>query len=231
MRDGRAAHRLHPFLHGSTVAHRLSLKSRQAKLQILLTEAGDDPRKWLLDVGAGGEWEHSENNLEAEYPYPDRIVVVSIEGAIHVLKRKYPRPQWVQADGLDLPFADKGFDISFANAVIEHIAGDDARRQFVSEMMRVSRCCIITTPNALFPVEAHSRLPFAHWLPDEWFNWLTHRLGIGFISKGSGGYFSPITSGQLRSYFPSGENVRVRFGWLGMTLIAVCKEAKCCQGA
>jgi SAM-dependent methyltransferase len=220
-----AAHdcRLHPSLHGSRFAYRLSLRSRRVKLRILSREVSDDPKKRILDVGAGGEWEYSENTLEKYYPFPKQIVAVSIEKQIHGLQLKYPDVKWSQANGLNLPFADKTFAVSFANAVIEHITGEDARHRFVGEMLRVARCCIITTPNALFPVEVHSRLPFVHWLPDEWFNRITARLGMGFISKGPGRYFSPITPGRLRSYFPAGENVRIRLGWLGMTLIAICK--------
>jgi SAM-dependent methyltransferase len=206
--------------------HWLSRRSRQAKLQLLQKEIGNDPAKRVLDVGAGGEWEHAENTLEKYYPYPERIVAVSLEEGIHGLKQKYRAVRWVLGNGLNLPFEDKAFDIAYSNAVIEHVIGDHFRRQLVAEMLRVARCCLITTPNALFPVELHSRLPIVHWLPDKWHNWITKRLGMGFIAKGIGGYFDPITPSQLRGYFPAGMRVRVHLGWLGMTLMAICDQGK-----
>ena len=210
----------------SKLAYRLSRKSRHEKLERLYRVIGDNPATRIIDIGAGGEWEHSENALEKNYPYPERIVAVSLEEGIRRLKQKYSAVRWVLGNGLGLPFPDKAFDVACSNAVIEHVIGDQSRRQLVAEMLRVARCCFITTPNALFPVEVHSRLPVVHWLPDKWHNWVTKRLGMGHVSKGPGGYFDPITPSQLRSYFPTGLQVQVHVGWLGMTLIAICDQGE-----
>ena len=214
------AHKLH-WLHRSRLAYCLATRSRQAKLQLLLNQIGADPSVRILDIGAGREWEYSENTLEKYCPHPERIVAVSLHEEIYDLGHAYPTVAWVQADGLELPFADKAFDIAVSNAVIEHVIGDNARRRFIGEMLRVASRCFVTTPNALFPVDPHSRLPIVHWLPNKWHNWITRRIGIGFISKGPGGYFDSITPDQLRSYFPDREKVQIRLGWLGMTLIAI----------
>lgn len=208
----------------SNLAYRLSLKSRHEKLKRLLRVIEDAPGARILDIGAGGEWEHSENTLEKKYPYPGRIVAVSLEAGIHDLRRKYPDTRWVSADGVKLPFVDRSFDVAFSNAVIEHVLGEQLRRQLVAEMLRVARRCFVTTPNGLFPFEVHSRLPFVHWLPDKWHNWITRSLGLAGIAKGAGGYFDPITPNQLRNYFPLSSKVTVQMGWLGMTLLAVCEQ-------
>jgi hypothetical protein len=48
--------------------------------------------------------------------------------------------------------------------VIEHVA--PARRAaFAGELRRVARGWFVQTPAFSFPIEPHSLLPFAHWLP------------------------------------------------------------------
>jgi hypothetical protein len=77
---------------------------------------------------------------------------------------EYPGPL-VQADATEqLPFADLEFDIAYCNSVIEHI--DPARRAgFARELRRVARGWYVQTPAIAFPIEPHSLLPAAHWLP------------------------------------------------------------------
>ena len=78
----------------------------------------------------------------------------------------FPAVTAVQADGRDLPFADGAFDLGFSNAVVEHVAGGrDGQRRFVHELCRVARRVFVTTPNRFFPLEVHTLVPFAHWLP------------------------------------------------------------------
>jgi SAM-dependent methyltransferase len=76
----------------------------------------------------------------------------------------YPGP-FVRADAAEeLPFADDAFDLAYSNSVVEHI--DPARRaRFASELRRVARGWYVQTPAIAFPLDPHSLLPFAHWLP------------------------------------------------------------------
>jgi hypothetical protein len=48
--------------------------------------------------------------------------------------------------------------------VVEHI--EPARRaRFAAEVRRVARGWYVQTPAIAFPLDPHSLLPFAHWLP------------------------------------------------------------------
>jgi SAM-dependent methyltransferase len=72
---------------------------------------------------------------------------------------------FVRADASDgLPFADGEFDLVYCSSVIEHVA--PARRAaFAAEVRRVGRGWLVQTPAFSFPLEPHSLLPAAHWLP------------------------------------------------------------------
>ena len=74
-------------------------------------------------------------------------------------------PHYVLANGLRLPFASKSFDMVVSNAVIEHVGDATAQQLFMSEIDRVGRSWLVTTPNRWFPVEAHYHTLFSHWLP------------------------------------------------------------------
>jgi len=76
----------------------------------------------------------------------------------------YPGP-FVRADAAaGLPFADAEFDLVYCSSVIEHVA-PPRRAAFAAELRRVGRGWFVQTPARSFPIEPHSLLPGAHWLP------------------------------------------------------------------
>lgn len=82
-----------------------------------------------------------------------------------------------------LPFPDGFFDIVHCSSVLEHVtvpkgrvwqvrSGRDFKRlsrqsqqRFADEIARVGRQFYVQTPDKWFPLESHSWLPFAGWLP------------------------------------------------------------------
>jgi len=76
----------------------------------------------------------------------------------------YPGP-FVQADAAEgLPFADGEFELVYCSSVIEHVQ-PSRREAFAAELRRVGRGWMVQTPARSFPIEPHSLLPGAHWLP------------------------------------------------------------------
>jgi SAM-dependent methyltransferase len=76
----------------------------------------------------------------------------------------YPGP-FVRADAAEaLPFADDEFDLVYCSSVIEHVP-PQRRARFAEELRRVGRGWFVQTPAYSFPIEPHSLLPLAHWLP------------------------------------------------------------------
>ena len=76
----------------------------------------------------------------------------------------YPGP-FVRADAsAGLPFVSDEFDLVYCSSVIEHVP-PSRRAAFAAELRRVGRGWFVQTPAFSFPLEPHSLLPGAHWLP------------------------------------------------------------------
>jgi SAM-dependent methyltransferase len=125
-------------------------RARRHERFFALTRLSADAR--VLDVGCG--------RLGLRALEPD----LDITGVDLAARPDYPGP-FVRADAsAGLPFADDEFDLVYCSSVIEHVP--PARRAaFAAEVRRVGRGWFVQTPAHSFPIEPHSLLPFAHWLP------------------------------------------------------------------
>jgi SAM-dependent methyltransferase len=125
-------------------------RARRHERFFALTRLAPDAR--VLDVGCGAL------GLRALEPALD---ITGVDLRAHP---DYPGTL-VRADAADgLPFADGEFDLVYCSSVIEHVP--PARRAaFAAELRRVGRGWLVQTPALSFPIEPHSLLPGAHWLP------------------------------------------------------------------
>ncbi|MDP9286307.1 MAG: class I SAM-dependent methyltransferase [Actinomycetota bacterium] len=198
------------------VASRVSMRSRERKLERFLELFEPGPETTVVDVGVTdapfGDGA-TDNFFEALYPWPGQITAVG-HTELDRFAAAFPSVRAVRADGRELPFADGEFDLGFSNAVIEHVAGGrDGQRRFVHELCRVAHRVFVTTPNRFFPLEVHTLVPLAHWLPPSARERIVHARGFRDV-------LDPLGPKQLASLFP----YRVRVLNTGMTLIAVGPE-------
>jgi hypothetical protein len=113
----------------------------------------------LIYVGALTSAEPYANaNIVESHIAQDRTVVAGF----NMYPGSSPFP-FLVADGRSMPFRDNSVDFALANAVIEHVGGEDEQRSLVAEHCRVARCWAVTTPNKWFPVESHTSAVFRHW--------------------------------------------------------------------
>jgi len=119
----------------------------------------------VLDVGyTDPEWVPNDNYLEQHYPWPRQLTALGIDEPVECPQR-YPGVEFVHYDGTRFPFEDVQFDVAYSNAVIEHVGGRERQLLFVSEMLRVAHAVWLTTPSRGFPIDSHTLIPLAHWLP------------------------------------------------------------------
>lgn len=180
------------------IASSISRKSRTKKWLQFLAWAETTPETTIIDIGVNTtEYSDNDNFLERLYQYPRRITAVGLETNWQEFHERYPEIQTVTADGTELPFPDNSFDIAYANAVIEHVGNRDKQRQFLREMLRVARRGYCTTPNRLFPIEVHTRIPLLHLLlPKAGFDYVVTKIGKGWAA---GDYMNLLSANELRS--------------------------------
>lgn len=183
MTDQAADSPYHQYQHGyAEFTRRIAARARKQMYRSLVDVIGEREPALVLDVGVTSDREPGANFFEKLYPHPHRITAVGLEDA-SFLEDDFPGLRYVRADALALPFGDREFDVAVSFAVIEHVGSRDRQRAFVRELCRVSKHVCITTPNRWFPVEFHTVLPFAHWLPPSTFHRVCRALGKDFYAS------------------------------------------------
>lgn len=134
------------------IASPIAARARARRHAQFFGLTGLQPGMSVLDVGCGTA------GLRALEPD------LEITGVDLVARPSYPGP-FLQADVTEgLPYEDGAFDLVYSSSVVEHVPR--ARRAaFAAELTRVGRGLYVQTPAFSFPLEPHSLLPFAHWLP------------------------------------------------------------------
>jgi SAM-dependent methyltransferase len=136
----------------SKLASEAARRARQRRHASFLRLTGATPKTRIVDIGCG------PLGLRAFGPELD------VTGVDLVPRPDYPGPFAVADATQRLPFEDGAFDLAYSNSVIEHLL-PSRRAAFAAEVMRVARGWWVQTPAYGFPIEPHSLLPGAHWLP------------------------------------------------------------------
>jgi ubiquinone/menaquinone biosynthesis C-methylase UbiE len=187
---------------------KVAARQRRRMYSHFLSATGIGPTDTLLDVGATSERTYEASNyVEAWYPHKAKITALGLDDA-SFLEAEYPGLTFVHGDGKAMPFGDREFDVVHASAVIEHVGSFAEQVRFIGECARVARRAIyLTTPNRWFPIEVHTLLPLAHWLPKPWFRALLRRTGRHAFAEEA--YLNLMTPAELRAAasaaLPAGE--------------------------
>lgn len=192
------------------LAARVSLANRRRKLRQFMATVRPDETTTIVDVGvadagfaAEGGHGYTYNFFEELYPWRNRITAVS-DRPLDRFQEVFPEVTCIVADGRRLPFGDREFDVAFSNAVVEHVGSADDQRRFVEELCRVAGSVFVTTPNRLFPIEVHTLVPFAHWLPRP----VADRV-FGALGRDGWRGVRLLTPSALLALFPPGRRTRL----------------------
>ena len=209
-----------------SLAYKISGFNRRRKYQIFLKFLAPRRETTILDVGfTEKEYSASDNFLEKNYPYPDKITALGLEKPRQFSKR-YPQIKAVVYDGRHFPFRDQHFDVVWSNAVLEHVGSRAAQVAFLKEIKRVGRRAFITTPNKNFPIEVHTRSLFLHWLPKRIFDRYLKLIGKGWATEN---YMHLLTQNGLKSILKEAEIndyqiIKNRLGGLVLDFAVIIKS-------
>lgn len=177
---------------------------RDQRFKWFMTQFAPEQTTRVLDVGVTAESAGTSNFFEKKYPFPQSLTACGVENKPAICQQL--GIEFVQADGRELPFDDASFDIAHSNAVIEHVGSRDQQSRFVAELCRVAKRVYISTPNKLSPIETHTLIPCAHWLPRRACWWIYRKLGREYYA--SQDTLNLISASQLVKLFP--ENLRTQ---------------------
>jgi SAM-dependent methyltransferase len=216
----------HPL---SRVRSHFAMRARRRMIEMFLEALAPGPDDRVLDLGVTPDTSLPESNLfEAVYPWRQRLTAASIEDAAH-LERVYPGLRFARIDGAGrLPFRDDEFDVLFCSAVLEHVGDRGAQARFVREALRVSKRFFFTTPNRWYPVEFHTFLPLAHWLPQPAHQGVLRALGYQFLARTEN--LNLLDEAALRALFAAQpvelEVRRIRLFGVTSNLVAVGRKSR-----
>jgi SAM-dependent methyltransferase len=163
----------------------------------------------VADFGVSGHRDHPAHYFfETLYPWKDRLTAIgrAAESA-DWLPDQFPGLTFVEADLRSIPLPDNYFDVGLCNAVVEHAGTYDQQVALVHEVCRVSKRVMFTTPNKGFPVEVHTFVPFAHWLPDQQFRAVLRALGHDDLARIE--QLNPLDAPTFLSLFPPERDTRL----------------------
>jgi hypothetical protein len=192
------------------ITNKSTLKSRRNKYALFISLIQPRPTDTILDVGIAPYAYRGTNFLEQWYPHPEKIVALANDNVERFkdFKQSFPLIKLIFGDGKSLPFPDNYFDIVFCNAVVEHVGDRVEQRKFIRELVRIGKKAFITTPNYYCPIEAHTMIPFAHWLPIEFRFWIYRKFGRGFFADLN--HLNLLSGKEFTALFPTEERFKIK---------------------
>lgn len=125
--------------------------------------------------------------LTAEFPDLESMSVIDLGGRastwlgapvrpanVHIVNLEPPEegatPNWIQVEHgnaceLSASVLERGYDLVFSNAVLEHVGGHANRSAFAASVHRLAARHWIQTPYRYFPIEPHWLFPWFQHLP------------------------------------------------------------------
>ena len=205
----------------------LAFQVRRRIFERFMRECGPGPEARVADFGVSGHRDHPVHYFfESLYPYRQQVTAIgrAAEEA-GWFEEAFPGLRFLEADLREIPLPDGYFDYGICNAVVEHAGTREQQMALVSEVCRVCRCVLFTTPNKRFPVELHTWLPLLHWLPDAAYRGTLRRLGLVYFAQIEN--LNLLDAGSFLSLFPaSRENRLLQSGLLLLPTNLVCLSRK-----
>lgn len=203
------------------INYALSGRVRRKVFDLFMQECRPTPEMRVGDLGVTANQGTSVHYFfEILYPWTEKLTAVGREDA-YWYPEKFPGITYINADLRSIPLPDGHFDAAICNAVVEHAGVREQQKRLIYEVCRVSKCVMVTTPNAGFPVDPHTFVPFAHWLPEPYYRAVLRALGHGAFADIE--VLNPLRASEFLALFPpSRKNRLVKVGFPLLPTNLVC---------
>jgi len=181
----------------------------------------------IIDLGGDEEY---WNLIGVDYLLSRKVLITLLNIKLETSVQNPDLFQRVIGDATSLGhIADRQFDISHSNSLIEHVGSWPKKRAMASETVRIAKCYYLQTPNLWFPVEPHFMFPGYQFLPKGARASLIMSRSRGWMQQASS--FDDamdkvegcdlLSSNDIRQLFPDATLFRERIAFLTKSLIAV----------
>ena len=187
----------------------LSVRVRTDQFSIFMDIIKPTPKTKILDVGVTSDETLKDSNMfEKLYPYPNRLILATIEND-QKLKKLYPKSTIKKiTPRKKLPFNNQEFDVVVSWATMEHVGDYFNQQFFLKELLRVGKRVFLTTPYRACPYEPHSGIWFIHWLPLPIFRKICFLFNKKFWANVDN--LNPLWVKDLHKMFPNKElNIKI----------------------
>ncbi|MBI5077299.1 class I SAM-dependent methyltransferase [Candidatus Falkowbacteria bacterium] len=198
-------HQYQPWL--NRIIEKISWQVRRQMFDTIISTVNPSVRATVLDVGVTSDERADCNFFEKLYPFANQITAVGAQDA-SFLEHDFPGLKFIQADGRRLPFKDNSFDLVVSFATIEHVGDNENQKMFMRELCRVGKTICVSTPNRWFPLEFHTLVPLAHWLPSAWFRAICRLFGKNFFADKEN--LNLLSKKKFLNLVPAGASIAVK---------------------
>lgn len=169
---------------GSHVDSNPAVRAKKADkvTRVIQRLLGSRPRGWALDVGCGAGY--IAQRLDALGWNTAAIDVADY--------RTVPTRDLIRARAESLPFLSARFSVVVSNHVIEHVNDASAHLAEVRRVLAPGGVAYVATPNRLWILEPHYKLPLLSWLPRRFAD-----VYVRALRRGSFFDVFPLTRGGL----------------------------------
>jgi len=209
------------------ITDKYAINNRKERFNLFMDVIKPGSDDTVLDVGVCPFSGRAINFFELLYPYRKNVTALTNDNLVNYkeFRNNFPEVTLIFGDARKLEFPDNYFDIVFSNAVVEHVGKLENQKKFIEEITRVSRKAFVATPNYYFPIDSHTLIPFAHYLPVNIRCWIYEKLGRGYFADIN--TLNLLTPKSFISLFPKECKIRLyRQKSFGLTtnLIALAEK-------
>jgi hypothetical protein len=160
------------------------LKKRKEMFEIIKKSIDLNSINSVLDVGTT-----SDNSLQSSNFLIKQLKSIKIKKSISdqkILNDDFFDMTFEGSitENLNDSFENLKSDLIVCSATIEHLGNFSAVKKGIDNIVNLTnKYFIITTPNRHHPIEFHTKIPFIHFLPKEFYRKLLEFFGNEFFSK------------------------------------------------